>query len=319
MNKHEKIAVLRHDLARYGLPPDRPPVPLGHAAADATLAGGLRPGALHEVFGQGWGGGGFAALLAIRMTAAFSGGKGGPLFWIRPDYEALEYGAISPNGFLELGGDPRHLFLVRTRNAADALAAANDILACSHVGVVLLEVGGTPRCLDLVASRRLTFAAAESGATILLLREGAITTPSAALTRWHAFWQAGITKACNWRACTLSHWGLMSRRPWPRAIVSSTGTITGSSCCGGDGLNRLRKGQGFVIACAPAHSTSGSTRGTLRLFKMPRLLLLLSGDPPQEARCGAAGQVFQPQLRQGARQVHQGGWRRALRHAPQGG
>jgi protein ImuA len=180
MNNSAKIAELRHSLARYGLPPDRPAVALGCAAADAVLGGGLRPGACHEVFARGWGGSGFAALLAIRLT----GTK--PLFWIRPDYEALEYGAVSPNGLLELGGDPARLFQVRTRNAADALAAANDILACPHVGAVLLEVGAAPRCLDLVASRRLAFAAGESGASIVLLREGADEEPSAALTRWQA-------------------------------------------------------------------------------------------------------------------------------------
>lgn len=180
MNKSAKIAELRHSLARYGLPPDRAAVPLGHPQADSLLGGGLRPGALHEVFARGWGGGGFAALLALRAA----GTK--PLFWIRPDYEALEYGQVSPNGLLELGGDPRNLILLRTKNAADALSAANDILACPHVGAVLLEIGRQPKCLDLVASRRLAFAAGESGATPILLREGAQEEPSAALTRWEA-------------------------------------------------------------------------------------------------------------------------------------
>ena len=178
MNKSEKIAELRHSLARYGLPPDRPPVPLGHAGADAVLGGGLRPGALHEVFAQGWGGGGFAVLLAMLAT----GGK--PLFWVRPDYEALEFGPVSPSGLAELGGDPQNLVLVRTRNAADALSAAADILACPHVGALLLEIGGAPRCLDLVATRRLSFLAGESGASVILLRESAQEEPSAALTRW---------------------------------------------------------------------------------------------------------------------------------------
>ena len=160
------------------MPPDRPPVPLGHAGADAVLGGGLRPGALHEVFAQGWGGGGFAVLLAMLAT----GGK--PLFWVRPDYEALEFGPVSPSGLAELGGDPQNLVLVRTRNAADALSAAADILACPHVGALLLEIGGAPRCLDLVATRRLSFLAGESGASVILLRESAQEEPSAALTRW---------------------------------------------------------------------------------------------------------------------------------------
>src|SRR5205085_6687261 len=131
----------------------------GHPQADAVLGGGLRPGSLHEIFGGGWSGGGLAALLALRAAGSKS------FFWIRPDYEAMEYGAVSPNGLLELGGDPRQLILVRTRNAADALAAANDILACPHAGAVLLEMEGMPKCLDLVASRRLALAAGESGVT----------------------------------------------------------------------------------------------------------------------------------------------------------
>ena len=65
MNKSEKLAELRHFLARYGLPPDRPPFRWAMPAADAVLGGGLRPGALHEVFAGDWGAGGFAACLAI--------------------------------------------------------------------------------------------------------------------------------------------------------------------------------------------------------------------------------------------------------------
>lgn len=171
-------------MARYGLPPDRAPIPVGAAGIDAVLGGGLRPGALHEVLAQGWSAGGFAAGLAVLAASVSFNGKGGPLFWVRPDYEALEYGALSPQGLAELGGDPRHLIMVRTRNAADALSAAADILACPHAGALLLEIHGSPKCLDLVASRRLAFAAGESGATPILLRNSAADEPSAALTRW---------------------------------------------------------------------------------------------------------------------------------------
>jgi protein ImuA len=178
MNKSAKLAELRHSLARYGLPPDRAPIATGHPQADAVLGGGLRPGSLHEVFAQGWCAGGFAALLALLAAGKKT------FFWVRPDYEAMEYGACSPNGLLELGGDPAQLIQVRTRNAMDALAAANDVLACPHVGAVLLEMEGMPKCLDLVASRRLALAAGESGVTLVLLRNGARAEPSAALTRW---------------------------------------------------------------------------------------------------------------------------------------
>ena len=178
MNKNEKLADLRHFLAHYALPPDRPAIPLGLSSANAVLGGGLRRGAVHEIFAGDWGAGGFAACLAILAAGKH------PLFWVRPDYEALEYGPLSATGLLELGGDPANLFLLRASNADDALAAAADILACPHVGTVLLEISGSPRSLDLVASRRLTLLAEESGVTLFLLREGARPEPSAAATRW---------------------------------------------------------------------------------------------------------------------------------------
>jgi protein ImuA len=179
MNKCEKIESLRHFLARYGLPPARPALSLDMAMMDRALGGGLIPGTLHEVYAQDWAASGFAACLAIRAA----GRK--PLFWVRPDYEALEYGALHAQGLAELGGRPDNLFLVKTANAADALAAANDILACPHVGALLLEISGHPKALDLVASRRLSFIAGETGVTPILLREGAEVFPSAAQTRWH--------------------------------------------------------------------------------------------------------------------------------------
>src|SRR5580700_3556789 len=98
MNKYEKIEGLRQFLAQYGLPPERVVLPLGVAAADRALAGGLLTGALHEVHAGDWTAGGFAACLAIQAA----GTK--PLFWVRPDYEALEYGALHAQGLAELGG-----------------------------------------------------------------------------------------------------------------------------------------------------------------------------------------------------------------------
>ena len=186
MNRSEKIAGLRHFMARYGLPDLRPPVALGHPGADAVLGGGLHPG-VHEVFARDWCAGGFAAALAIRAASSSlqkASLQKAPLFWVRPDYEGLEYGGVSAKGLLELGGDPARLVQFCAPNAAGALSAAADILSCPHVGALLLEIGDAPKCLDLVASRRLALAAAESGVTVVLLRPGANAAPSAALTRW---------------------------------------------------------------------------------------------------------------------------------------
>ncbi|HZQ40423.1 MAG TPA: hypothetical protein VFA87_06505 [Rhizomicrobium sp.] len=178
MNKVEKLADLRHSLRRYGLPPDRPALSLGMEGLDAVLGGGLAPGALHEVHAADWGAAGFAACLALRAA----GNK--PLFWVRPDYEALEYGEVGPLGLLELGGRPERLIRLCAPHVPEALAASADILSCAAVGALVLELAGNPKSLDLVATRRLAFAAADSGVTLVMLRQGAAEMPSAALTRW---------------------------------------------------------------------------------------------------------------------------------------
>jgi protein ImuA len=180
MNKSQKLAELRRFMAPHRSPTGR--VALGHAGIDGALGGGLQTGALHEVYAGDWGAGGFAALLALK--AAGGNEKGGPLFWVRPDYEALEYGALSPAGLLELGGDPARLVLVRTPDVPAALAAAQDIAANPHVGALLLALEGAAPRLDLNAGRRLALAAERSGVTLILLREGAVPRPSAAETRW---------------------------------------------------------------------------------------------------------------------------------------
>jgi len=173
----EKIAFLRAVLAQAEPPEIR--VPLGHPAADACLNGGLKRGALHEVFAGATheaSASGFAAGLAARV--------GGPLFWIRQDYAALEHGELAATGFLELGIDPSRLLLLRVPDVAGALRAACDALTCGALGTLVIEIVGAPKLLDLVAHRRLALGAAESGVTALLLRFGAEPDIGVAETRW---------------------------------------------------------------------------------------------------------------------------------------
>jgi protein ImuA len=157
-------------------------VALGHADADATLQGGLALGAMHEVFAdagrQSAAATGFVAGLAGRVAARR------PLVWIRQDFTEIETGALSMNGWAELGLDPRLLVTVRAADVDTALRTTADALACDALGVVVLEVWGQPRQLDLVASRKLTLAAQASGVTGLLLRLAAEPLPSTAETRW---------------------------------------------------------------------------------------------------------------------------------------
>jgi protein ImuA len=175
---------------------------LGHAAADATLQGGLATGALHEVFAEGRQSGaatGFIAGLAGRVTARR------PLVWVRQDFSDIESGALSMSGLAELGLDPRRLVTVRAPDADNALRTAADALACDAVGAVVLEVWGEARQLDLVASRKLTLTAQASGVTCLVLRVAAEPQPSTAETRWivraaHSPPGAALMPAAAWTA-----------------------------------------------------------------------------------------------------------------------
>jgi protein ImuA len=179
------LATLRGHLARIeahggGCATDR--VALGHAGCDVALGGGLKRGAVHEVFAQAGrqsaAATGFVASLASRVVARR------PLVWVRQDFSELETGALSMSGLVEFGLDPRYLVAVRAPDADSAMRTAADALACDSLGAVVLELWGEVRQLDLVASRKLTLAAQASGVTALLLRLAATPQPSTAETRW---------------------------------------------------------------------------------------------------------------------------------------
>jgi protein ImuA len=177
----EKIAVLRASLAKPGLEEKEIRIPLGHEAADLCLKGGLRRGALHEIFastGHEAAATGFAAGLAARVAETKR------VLWIRQDFSALEFGEISATGFLEFGLNPARFLLLRLADAADCLRAASDALSCAGLGAVVIEIPGSPKILDPVASRRLTLACAQKNVTGLLLRFGAKPDASTAETRW---------------------------------------------------------------------------------------------------------------------------------------
>ena len=157
-------------------------VMLGHADADAILQGGLALGAMHEVFAQA----GRQSAAATGFVAALAGRAAGrrPLVWIRQDFTEIESGAVSMNGLVELGLDPRLFVTVHAADVECALRTAADALACDAVGAVVLEVWGETRQIDLTASRKLTLAAQASGVTGLVLRMAAEPQPSTAETRW---------------------------------------------------------------------------------------------------------------------------------------
>jgi protein ImuA len=190
------LAALKASLSKAELPPDeKPAVPLGHPYADHLLQGGLRTGALHEIFADASheaAAAGFAAALAFRAAGAK------PILWIRQDVCAAEFGDIAPTGLIELGLDPSRLILLSAPNAAGILRGAGDALACAALGTVVLELAGAPKALDLTASQRLTLAAARHGVTAFALRFNAAPQPSAAETRWHVRGARSFAGDENW-------------------------------------------------------------------------------------------------------------------------
>ncbi len=193
--------------AGEGNPAERPAsevssfAPLGHPGADAMLGGGLRRGALHEVFARGPVAGtatAFVCGLAHRLAECPETGVQDWLLWVQQDFAALESGEIAGEGLAALGLDPERLILARTADAKDGLRAAAEGLTTPALRCVLLELWGEAKAFDLLASRRLTLAAQASGVTIVTLRLGVAPKPSTAETRWIVNLAPSVARDDDW-------------------------------------------------------------------------------------------------------------------------
>ncbi len=173
--------------------------PLGVAAFDEALDGGLAPGGLTEIRCEetrDWGGAtGFAAMLIARLRDEK---RPAPVIWIADPAARREGGEFWLPGCLgllpELGSGLDHagdgsrslppLLVVRPRNQVEALWAAETAASGSDVGAVVLELRGNPGCMGLTESRRLHFRGRESAVPLLLLRQSAEAEATAAPARF---------------------------------------------------------------------------------------------------------------------------------------
>lgn len=161
-----------------GIEDDPGVLPLGIAAIDDTLGGGLARGALHEI----------AAASEAHLPAAtgFALGLAAPararVCWIAEDMALAESGAPYGPGLDAFGLAPERLLTVNVAHVRDLLWATEEALRCRAVGVAIGE--WRHGAIDMVALRRLSLAAAESGALALLLRAAPADDASAAATRW---------------------------------------------------------------------------------------------------------------------------------------
>jgi protein ImuA len=154
-------------------------------AIDAALGGGLSCGALHEIAPVAPIHLGSASGLAMALATLSSQGRGETL-WITTDFAVGEAGGLYGPGLEIFGLDPARLLVLRVRRAVDALWAMEEGLRCCALSGVVAELTGDGADADLTATRRLALAAREGKSMCLglLLRHGASSMPSAAVTRW---------------------------------------------------------------------------------------------------------------------------------------
>ena len=192
--KQEMAAALCRRL-RQSHPPEGELRGLGHPGVDHCLNGGLKCGALHEIFpataADAPTASGFLLGLAARIIR-----ENKWLLWVQQDFPALEWGEILGTGLLAFGFDPARLLIVKVPNAVAALRAGAEGLSCHGLGAVVIELWGGTKAFDLVASRRLTLATAKHGVTAFALRHAALPAPTSAETRW--LLRAAPVGAADW-------------------------------------------------------------------------------------------------------------------------
>ena len=153
-------------------------LPLGIAAVDEVLGGGLARGALHEIAAVSEAhlaaATGFALELAARVQTH--------ICWIAEDMALAESGAPYGPGLDAFGLAPERLLTVCAAQPRNLLWAMEEALRCRAVGVVIGE--WRHGAIEVIALRRLSLAAAEIGALALLLRASPADDAFPAATRW---------------------------------------------------------------------------------------------------------------------------------------
>jgi protein ImuA len=195
-------------------------LPLGIAAIDQALGGGLARGALHEIAAPGeahlaaatgfvlglvsssrqhpplsFRGASRASEPGIQSQALYltslDSGPGATrrpgmtaksILWIAEDMALAESGAPYGPGLDLFNLAPERLLTVGAAHRRDLLWAMEEALRCRAIGAVIGEL--RHGALDTVAVRRLSLAATESGALALLLRARPASDASTAATRW---------------------------------------------------------------------------------------------------------------------------------------
>jgi len=192
-------------------------LPLGIAAIDTMLGGGLMRGALHEIAAPAEAHSAAATGFALGIAASWpglsrpstsclltlpevvdarhkvyaragwrpdpgAGHDGRRIVWIAEEMARAESGAPHGAGLDAFGLAPERLLTVTVSHRRDLLWGMEEALRCRAVNVVIGEM--RPGKIDEIAVRRLSLAAGEGGALALLLRAAPAADSSTAATRW---------------------------------------------------------------------------------------------------------------------------------------
>jgi protein ImuA len=173
-------------LVRRGGLAGPPLLPLGVAALDGPLGGGLPLDALTEIHGSQMRDAGAVAGLALGLAslALKTAAPGRPILWISAAGLFSEAGEPYMPGILaRYGISAETMLFCRTQRVEEALWVAEEAAALPALALVLLEIGGSSRKLDLTATRRLHRRTRQAGRPLFLLRQAAVAEPTAAPVR----------------------------------------------------------------------------------------------------------------------------------------
>jgi protein ImuA len=176
---------LRHQVAQIeasapGLPDVEASIPLGIAAIDTVLGGGLVLAATHELTPALPIHAGAAQGFAVALAALTRG----PVLWVQTDFGRMETGAPYGPGLALNGLALDRLVLLTVPRAVDVLWAMEEALRSRAVTMVIGEVPDDRTLDEGTATRRLSLTAHDSGGFGLLLRARPSPAASAAATRW---------------------------------------------------------------------------------------------------------------------------------------
>lgn len=162
-------------------------LPLGIAALDDILQGGLPLGGLIEIrtaetrnAGAAMG---FVLALAVLCQGDHAQGSS-PILWIGQGMTAAEAGGPYGRGLQAYGLDIRHCIFSSPRTIIDALWIAEAALSAPVFTAIILEVRGNQAQFGLNESRRLHMRARTGNVPIFLLRQAGEEEASSALFRF---------------------------------------------------------------------------------------------------------------------------------------